>query len=470
MCPNANKIKSKIINKFNQTRKYKRNLCNAPFVSLSIDIAGFVSPCCYMHSQTEYLINNSDRYPEKKLIDIWKGNNFAKYRHCFTKKIIPKECIICKNDIISEQFDRVKINMYDKYQPNPEYPRIIELAIDNTCNLKCVMCSSIHSSQIARKNNVVIKNKINDSDFLAEFNEFIPFLEEVIFSGGEPFLSPLYISLMKNILSTNPNCLISVNTNGTVLTDEIKQLMEKGTFHFNLSLDSVCKLTYEQIRIGANFETVMKNIEYLSDYSVRVKNPISVPVCPLVLNYKELPELVRFCNRHSFFIRFVHLFNAHEVALFSANNQLLEDALQLYESVEFSVDDDVQKQNLQRFQNLIEKVKLALIFNQQKEDFIKKLHTNEEEFLKANNLLEEKMKTFLTNRNFKNVDEELINWRNRKDQLFFSLPDFYRCELLYKPIFDFPEEILLIYFGQLPMNELKNYFITFGNEIIKAKS
>jgi len=458
-----------IIRRFIKTKKSKKVLCNAPFVSMSIANPGFVSPCCYINSQTTFIIKNSDRYPQKKLISIWRGANFNRYRECLKNNIFPDECAICRNDFTAEKYDSVKLKMYDKYEPHAEYPRVIEINADNTCNLQCVMCSSTNSSLIAKHNNVEIINKYKNSSFEKEFDEFIPFLEEIIFSGGESFLSPLYLRLIKNILSKNPKCLISVNTNGTILTDEIKQLMEMGVFHFNISIDSIHKATYEKIRIGANFDKVMENLLYFSDYSKKINKPITIPVCPLTLNYRELPEIVEFCNQRSFNIAFVHVFNAHDVALSSASTEILQDAIHIYEQVILPEHHIIQKQNARNFLEFIKEMKAILIFNQKKDALTRNLSSDDTEFHKADTKAEEKIYKYIIETGFENPDNKFERWKNKKNQVFTQLPEYFKNELFYKSFFDFPEDLLLDYFEQLPLPEIKNYMITFCNEIIRNR-
>jgi MoaA/NifB/PqqE/SkfB family radical SAM enzyme len=385
------------------------------------------------------------------------------------KNIFPAECAICKDNIVLGKFDSVKLKMYDIYEPHKSYPRIIEITADNICNLQCVMCSSIHSSLIAKKHNVTLNYNLFDSSIIEEFNELIPFLEKVVFSGGEPFLSPSCKTMMKNILSKNPKCTIAVNTNGTILTEEIKLMMDQGKFHFNISIDSIHKETYEKIRIGAHFETLMKNIQYFSDYSSKVNDPITVPICPLVLNYHELTEIVEFCNHHAFNVIFVHVFNAHDVALNSADPQLMKEAVQIFESATFIENGDIQRKNAQVFREFVEDVKQNLVFNQQKTDFIKKIKIDELKFINGNKKLENKMSKYIAASVRENAENRFETWKNKKDQVFALLPDYYKSEVIFKSLYDFPEEMLFFYFDQLPVHELKNYLITFCNEIIRKR-
>jgi len=55
---------------------------------------------------------------------------------------------------------------------------------------------------------------------------------------------------------------IMINTNATLLSeDRAKKLLDSGLTRIRFSLDAATKETYEKIRIGANYDKVMKNIE-----------------------------------------------------------------------------------------------------------------------------------------------------------------------------------------------------------------
>jgi len=457
------------LKKFYKIRRNSTVLCKAPFVSMSLDISGFISPCCYIHSQTEYLNNNKDRYPDKSLNEIWAGKNFATYRNLMKKHIFPEECSICRNSIISEQYDTVKINEYDCYSHRSKYPSIIELTLDNSCNLECVMCSSIHSSRISHRDHAGFKTEIVSSKFIEEFDEFIPTLKSVIFSGGEPFLSRISLDLMDRILTRNPECIISVNTNGTILNEEIKSLLSRGVFHLNISLDSINKETYEKIRVGAVFEKVLDNLKYFSEYSKKRHEQIVIPVCPLVLNYKEIPELVKFCNENSFLIKFVHVFNAHNVALSSAKPEVLQSAIDIFKTVELVETNFIEKANKKSFLDFTEEIRSFLSFSLKKTEYLNSVKVDMDSFLLMSNELDSKIKQYIVANYPENIDEKFNIWQLRKNELFLKLPDYFKSHDIFQMLLDFDASTLIVYFDQLPLSELINYMITFGDEIIMKR-
>jgi radical SAM protein with 4Fe4S-binding SPASM domain len=79
------------------------------------------------------------------------------------------------------------------------------------------------------------------------------------FGDGETLLHPKIVEMVryakkKGILN------IWMNTNGTLLTENIcKDLLMTGINQMEISIDAATKETYDKIRIGGNFDTVIKN-------------------------------------------------------------------------------------------------------------------------------------------------------------------------------------------------------------------
>jgi MoaA/NifB/PqqE/SkfB family radical SAM enzyme len=105
-----------------------------------------------------------------------------------------------------------------------------------------------------------------DDAFVEQLKEFIPHLKEAKFFGGEPFLIHSYFQIWDVMMELNPAISIFVITNGTVLTEKVKELLHKGNFEMAVSIDSIRKERYEYIRKNANYESVMQNLDYFNDY------------------------------------------------------------------------------------------------------------------------------------------------------------------------------------------------------------
>ena len=60
--------------------------------------------------------------------------------------------------------------------------------------------------------------------------------------GGEPFLIPFYLDLIDKIGELNKNCKIYIQTNGTILSDRIRKILNNNQISLSISIDSFNKI------------------------------------------------------------------------------------------------------------------------------------------------------------------------------------------------------------------------------------
>ncbi len=463
---NKRRVLSKSVKRYLQETELSKPVCKAPFISMSVGMTGYVSPCCLTQSFfAESKTMNT--YPEKSLKEIWRGEAFNNYRKKLKRNRFPQECKICEDSLLQGNFKTAKMRMYEGYKPHRKYPVMLEIAIDNTCNLECIMCNSLFSSKIADKKAVKYDNGINYEQFRKELQEMIPHLQECIFSGGESFLSKTYRDIWRDIIRVNPGCRISVNTNGTVLNEEIIALMEAGNFFLNISIDSVKKSTYEQIRKGASFEQLMKNLEYFIDYSKRKNTILSMPVCPLTLNHKEFPDIVRFCNAHGMFLEFVHVFNALDVNLQFAQKETLEEAYNICSNAHFEVEDRVSEHNIKMLEGLCNDLALWIRAKAFKEKFLSEIKPDKDKFNNAMEGIESKIKVYLdAHFNSDEAESRFNDWKNQKDKIFAELPDYFYDERIFDPVFALKTPVWYQYVSTMPMDEMIDFLKSFSERVI----
>jgi len=266
-------------------------VCYAPFTNLFFNVYGEVYTCC------ENLTYKYGNYPEQSINELWFGEKARILRDHVKNNDLSLGCTLCKDNLEIKNFNGVKARLYDYTKSSGEYPVRMEFQLANICNLECAMCDGWSSSLIL-KNRGKLPALINPyhDDFVKQLEEFIPHLQQAFFVGGEPFMIDIYYKIWEKIVETNPFCIISVQTNGTILNNKVIALLEKGTFEINISLDSVRKEKYEKIRRNATFEKTMQNIDYFVDYCKRKNTVFQFTPCPMQLNWKEIPELIGFAN------------------------------------------------------------------------------------------------------------------------------------------------------------------------------
>ncbi|MCK4353150.1 radical SAM protein [candidate division WOR-3 bacterium] len=136
-------------------------------------------------------------------------------------------------------------------------PLLAWVEINNICNLKCIMCPITFST--SRKK--VIMSLAQLKQIVDQIKGFI--LEVYLFVGGEPLLHSDIISIIECCKTNGVEPVI--HTNGVKLSDEIsKALINFRVRNIFFSFDGYTKETYENIRVGANFENTIENINQLT--------------------------------------------------------------------------------------------------------------------------------------------------------------------------------------------------------------
>src|SRR5690606_2392207 len=138
-----------------------------------------------------------------------------------------------------------------------------------------------------------------DEAFVEQLEEFIPHLKELRFNGGEPFMIGIVFKIFEKVEKLNPNLKITIATNGTVFNGKVKEWLDKLNIHINLSLDSLTPDIYETIRVNAKFDRVMENFGIYHQYCKENKRTLCIMVNPMRNNWHEMPEFIRFVNKHN---------------------------------------------------------------------------------------------------------------------------------------------------------------------------
>jgi sulfatase maturation enzyme AslB (radical SAM superfamily) len=333
-----------------RTHNHGQRICLAPWTSMNFTIDGHVSVCC---------LNRVTSIPlaGRTLLDIWNGPEFQKLRAHVTEGDLSYDCSVCKAQFDAGNRAGLKANDYQKFAPpHPRFPKVMEFCLDNTCNLACTMCNSVLSSTIRKERGLPPHRRLYDDSFVKGLEPFIPHLQEAVFSGGEPFLIPLYYRIWEMMVELNPDIIISVVTNGTMLNDRIRELLERGRFRINVSIDSVNPETYAAIRRNADFEKVMRNFQWYREYGERKGLRVNIPVCLLTLNWPELPQIVRFANLQNVSVNFVHVDRPVNLALLYSERDVLLKVLSSLEKESIFANNDVAVINVGRFKGVIDEI------------------------------------------------------------------------------------------------------------------
>lgn len=338
-----------------RTNGHHKILCSAPFKNLYFSRHGEVFVCC--HSR-DYVVG---KYPLQSISQIWNGEKIEQLRTYLTNRNLSLGCQICQSDFDRKAYSEVRANHFDQLPLHTGYPSMMEFELDTTCNLECTMCSGEFSSSI-RKNreNLPALTSPYDEKFVDELESFIPYLHETRFSGGEPFLVPVYLKMWDKIIASNPRCLISLQTNGTVMNERIKAVLQKGRFEIGVSLDSINKEVFESIRVNAKFERVMENVHFFSDYCKKKKTAFRLSMCVMRNNWKELPEYVKMCNGFNAYASFHKVINPENLAIWNLSSIELYKIYNHLDQFNFEgeVINEVSAANIRHYKSYTQQIKL----------------------------------------------------------------------------------------------------------------
>ena len=325
--------------------------CYAPLKNMYFGHHGNVAACCYNRS---HILGN---YPTQTVKDIWFGGKADELRRSLKAYNFSMGCQECMKQLVAGNFDGSKAKQFDTQRMNEnKFPSLMEFELENTCNLECIMCSGDYSSLIRTKREGRAElPKPYDDEFIRQLEEFIPHLEATTFYGGEPFLIPVYYKIWDKIIELNPAVRISVQTNGTTLNNRVKEILQKTNFQINVSLDSLNKERYEDIRRNSHFETVMSNLNYFHSYCRERNTFFGVSVCLMQQNWFEAPDFIRFCNELDAPVYFHTVITPDYASLKQLSSEKL---LEIYGLLEkelhgFPEDTAVRKKNKKHYHDFI---------------------------------------------------------------------------------------------------------------------
>lgn len=201
-------------------------------------------------------------------------------------------------------------------------PTIVEVYLDNVCNMSCLYCWDGFSSKIQQENirfgdfsdrGVEIKNRAVVNPDLAKLkNKFWQWLdlncsalERLHILGGEPFYQKDFAVCMEFLNSrANPDLEFNVVSNLNIQHDkfkkiilEIKKLVDTKKikrFDLTASIDCFGK-EQEYVRHGLDLELWKKNFEFLVNEKWIVLN-VNQTISGLTI--KTMPPLIDYINLH----------------------------------------------------------------------------------------------------------------------------------------------------------------------------
>lgn len=278
-----------------------KTFCIHPFTRLVTREDGAIKPCC--RSEPIGWIQN------ETLESAWNNDNMKRVRNQLLNNINPVECNSCVQlekqgvaSLRSQHNDLSFINSslrlygdtissYECEMPY-EFP-ILEIKLNNLCNLKCRMCSPLDSTSWDDWNEIkefyqaegnylsstISELGLESPKYVNFFNEnwwdsfykVLPYLQVIEFGGGEPLMDPQHYEILELLLPYANKLELRYATNGTTLGISQDRTIFKYWPQFksvivNVSIDGIFDV-YEYIRTNSKFNTIQNNIMQMKQIS-----------------------------------------------------------------------------------------------------------------------------------------------------------------------------------------------------------
>lgn len=175
----------------------------------------------------------------------------------------------------------------------------IAIEVTNRCNMKCLMCVS-HGAELY-EGQADEDPPYMDVDFFRSIIDQYVAMEPDVMKGvvpqfqGEPMLHPKFLELCEYLQKKDVR--FGFTTNASLLKPEIVRELLKFRWFNNItfSLDGLSKDTYTQIRVGANYEKVIGNIESFIEMArgSRYKVQTTVSYTEQPMNESETEDFIK---------------------------------------------------------------------------------------------------------------------------------------------------------------------------------
>ncbi|WP_306210166.1 radical SAM protein [Actinoplanes sp. RD1] len=172
----------------------------------------------------------------------------------------------------------------------PPLPEHLQLEITSACNLRCTMCLVSYRPPVNKLAGAM------PAELFERLVADVPGLRRLTLQGlGEPLLSPHLPAMIRTAVERR--ITVGFNTNATLLhARRARELVDSGVDWLHVSLDGARAATYENIRAGATFDTVVANLAGLvaAKRAAGSRTPwVRVVFVAMRDNVAELPGLVR---------------------------------------------------------------------------------------------------------------------------------------------------------------------------------
>ena len=174
-------------------------------------------------------------------------------------------------------------NSVEKFASLPDFPRLIDVELTNTCNFRCLMCPTGNFSQVRSKGFMDEAVFYRILEQAAEHGTPLRFIR-----WGEPTSHPQFLEFLK--ATKEAGLLTHVNTNASYLDEEMMDaLVELPLDCLKFSFQGVDRDSYMEMRNTDFFEELIEKITLF--HKKRGDNPYPFILVSTTTTY-ETPEMI----------------------------------------------------------------------------------------------------------------------------------------------------------------------------------
>ncbi len=284
--------------------------CSAPWQSLMIEGNGVVQPCAYRGNYGNPVMHPPLGNVNKQTIaEIWNGEEMQKLRGWMAAGDLDAagcgKCLaVAQNQPLQLSYD-LDVDVPDSlpgvYKENlnlkreemargatviESKPLVLYITPTHRCNLRCTHCYETPTRG----------ETIRRIGFQEEVEELLPTLSELVPGGGEPMVLSFWRKIFRvSNEMVNPYLKLAFTTGGFHVEQEALDAMSRfADSQVMVSFDAPNKTTFDSIRVNADFDQVVENIQRFQKMTGRRREGATVMhISVMKQNIRLLPELLR---------------------------------------------------------------------------------------------------------------------------------------------------------------------------------
>lgn len=282
---------------FDHGNEFNGYICRLPFEYAELTSSGEISVCCYLPKN----LGNVNRSPFSRVWNSYFARKLrasmldGSFRYC-DKRLCRSMQSLDANLVRIDRVEgpRLKEIVQDMKVSLEGNLKTLSLGNDYSCNLECPSCRTG-------------MRKMNKDEIQEQWDRYIeimttvgPQLEMIHIAGdGDAFSSQFYDRVIrKTDWDRFPNLKIGFQTNGIALTEKkwngLPENVRSRVAYVGISIDGATAPTYEKLRLGGKFDSLLKNIEFLAAMPERGTYgfPLNLNMIVQASNYQEIVALV----------------------------------------------------------------------------------------------------------------------------------------------------------------------------------